>query len=186
MNGEIVKEFEFRGRKIQIVLGDITLEEVDAIVNAANSNLKHGGGVAGAIVRRGGYGIQMESDEIVEKMGPVPTGEAVVTSGGKLKAKYVIHAVGPVWRGGSHGEDALLYSAVYNALLRAHELRVKSVSMPAISTGIYGFPKDRAVPIFSRAIRDFFEEHNDSSIATVRICNIDRRTAEVFAERFEI
>ena len=186
MNGEVLKEFEMEGRKVQIVLGDITLEEVDAIVNAANSHLKHGGGVAGAIVRRGGFEIQEESDEIVRERGPVRTGEAVVTSGGKLKAKYVIHTVGPVWRGGNHGEDKLLYRAVYNSLLKAHELGVESISMPAISTGIYGFPKERAVPIFARAIADFFREHGDSSIRIVRICNIDPVTAKIFAEKFKI
>ena len=182
----LLKSLIYKNVKIEIVQGDITQEDVDAIVNAANSNLKHGGGVAGAIVRRGGYEIQKESDEIIAKMGPIPTGEAVVTGGGKLKAKYVIHTVGPVWRGGRHNEDELLFKAVYNALLRAHELGVESVSMPAISTGIYGFPKDRAVGIFARAIKKFLDERRDTKLRKIRICNIDSLTAGIFARDFKI
>ena len=182
----VVKEMVYRGLKIQIVQGDITKEEVDAIVNAANEHLKHGGGVAGAIVRAGGYEIQRESDEIVRRNGPVPTGEAVVTSGGRLPAKYVIHTVGPVWRGGESGEDEKLRNAVYNALLRAHELKLKSLSIPAISTGIFGFPKERAVPIFARAIREFMDDHPDTSLKLVRICNIDEETTNIFKENFRI
>jgi len=183
---EIRKEQQYRGRKILVVKGDITKEEVDAIVNAANEYLKHGGGVAGAIVRAGGSVIQEESDRIVRERGRVPTGEAVVTGAGNLKAKYVIHAVGPVWRGGNYGEDELLYRAVYNALLRAHELKLRSVSMPAISTGIFGFPKERAVKIFARAIRDFIDHHPDTSLKEIRICNIDGETTRVFEENLKI
>jgi len=98
---KVLKELKIDGRLVKIVLGDITEEDTEAIVNAANSLLKHGGGVAGAIVRKGEEEIQRESDEIVKKKGPVPVGSAVYTSGGKLKAKYVIHAVGPVWGEGN-------------------------------------------------------------------------------------
>ena len=182
----LLKSLKYKNVEIEIVRGDITQEDVDAIVNAANSNMKHGGGVAGAIVRKGGYEIQRESDEIIAKMGPVPTGEAVVTGAGKLKAKYVIHAVGPVWRGGKYNEDELLFKAVYNALLRAHELGVESLSMPAISTGIYGFPKDRAVVIFAKAIKKFLDEHGDTKLRKIRICNIDSLTAGIFARNFRI
>ena len=97
----ILREWNMGDKKIQVAVCDLTQEDVDAIVNAANENLKHGGGVALAIVRAGGYEIQRESDEYVKKHGPVKTGDAAVTSAGKLKAKYVIHAVGPVWRGGN-------------------------------------------------------------------------------------
>ncbi|KAF2959992.1 AAA family ATPase [Thermotoga sp. 38H-to] len=183
---EVRKELEYKGKKIRIVKGDITREEADAIVNAANEYLKHGGGVAGAIVRAGGSVIQEESDRIVQERGRIPTGEAVVTGAGKLKAKYVIHAVGPVWRGGSHGEDELLYKAVYNALLRAHELKLKSISMPAISTGIFGFPKERAVGIFSKAIKDFIDQHPDTALEEIRICNIDEETTKIFEEKFSV
>lgn len=178
---EVRKEMTFNGVKIQIVKGDITKEDVDAIVNAANSYLKHGGGVAGAIVRKGGYEIQKESDEIVRKNGPVPTGETVVTGAGRLKAKYVIHAVGPVWKCGSENEDTLLYKAVYNSLLRAKELGLKSISIPAISTGIFGFPKERAAKIFEKAIKDFIQKEN-GGLKLIRLCNIDEETTEIFAK----
>lgn len=182
----VVKELMYKNLKIQIVKGDITKEEVDAIVNAANEYLKHGGGVAGAIVRAGGYEIQKESDDIVREKGPVPTGEAVVTNGGKLPAKYVIHAVGPVWNGGKSNEDEKLRNAVYNSLLRAHELKLESISIPAISTGIFGFPKERAVSIFAKAIREFIDDHPDTSLKFVRICNIDEETTNVFKKNFKI
>ena len=175
---KVTKEFEYKGVKIQIVRGDITTEDVDAIVNAANSYLRHGGGVAGAIVRAGGYDIQRESDEIVRERGKVPPGEAVVTSAGKLRARYIIHAVGPVWRGGNENEDEVLYRAVYNSLLRAKELNVAQISIPAISTGIFGFPKERAAKIFEKAIKDFIDREN-STIKTIRLCNIDKETVDV-------
>jgi len=169
-------------REIEIVTGDITDEEVDAIVNAANSHLAHGGGVAAAIVRAGGYEIQRESDEYVRKHGPVPTGEAAVTGAGKLKARYVIHAVGPVWRGGNEGEEKLLRKAVQSALMRAHELKLRSVSMPAISMGIFGFPKDRGTRIMLKAIADFFEDHPNTTIEKVRIVNLFDEMSEEFVK----
>jgi putative ATPase len=167
-------------KEIEIVTGDITFEESDAIVNAANSHLAHGGGVAGAIVRAGGYEIQRESDEYVRKHGPVPTGQAAVTGAGRLKAKYVIHAVGPVWRGGDNNEEELLKSAVYNALLRAHELGLKSVAMPAISMGIFGFPKDKGTRIMLRAIEEFFKDHPNTSVEKVRIVNLFDEMSDEF------
>ncbi len=181
----ILKSIVYRGVKIEIARCDITEEEVDVIVNAANTHLQHGGGVAGAIVRKGGYEIQRESDEIVKKRGPVATGEAVHTTAGKLKAKYVIHAVGPIWRGRGD-ENELLYRAVLNSLILADKLGAKSISIPTISTGIYGFPKKRAVPIFARAVKDFVDEHRDSKIKLIRICSIDAETSKIFAEGFEI
>ncbi len=180
MANEVVFEMGIDGKKVQIVHGDITLEEVDAIVNAANSYLKHGGGVAGAIVRRGGYEIQRESDELVRENGPVPVGEAVVTSGGSLKAKYVIHTVGPRW--GEGNEDEKLRNAVRNALKRATELGLKSISLPAISTGIFGFPKERGAKIILDEVVRFLKEEN-TSLETVRLCNIDQKTTEIFVNR---
>ena len=181
----ILKEWELRGRKIEVAICDLTREKVDAIVNAANEELKHGGGVAWAIVKAGGYEIQRESDELVRKRGPVPTGKAVVTSAGKLKAKYVIHAVGPVWRDGNYGEDELLFKAVYNSLLRGDELGIESISMPAISTGIFGFPKDRAAKIFAKAIKKFLEEHPDTRVKLIRICHLTRENGEIFVRNME-
>lgn len=178
--GEVRKVILLEKGEIEIVTGDITDEDTDAIVNAANSHLAHGGGVAAAIVRAGGYEIQRESDEYVRKNGPVPTGEAAVTGAGRLKAKYVIHAVGPVWRGGNNDEEELLRKAVYNALLRAHELKLKSVAMPAISMGIFGFPKDRGTRIMLKAIEEFFKEHPDTTIEKVRIVNLFDEMSEEF------
>ncbi|BDC18506.1 ADP-ribose-binding protein [Acidianus sp. HS-5] len=123
--------------QIYLTKGDITEIEADAIVNAANSYLEHGGGVAYAIIKKGGWKIQEESREFVRKHGPLKTGEVAATSAGKLKAKYVIHAVGP--RYGIEGEDKL-EEAIRNSLKKAEELGIKSIAMPAISTGIYGYP----------------------------------------------
>jgi O-acetyl-ADP-ribose deacetylase len=127
--------------RIELVQGDITTLDVDAIVNPANSQLRHGGGVAGAIVRRGGPGIQEESDRI----GFVPCGSAVVTSAGGLPCRYVIHAVGPVM--GEGDEDLKLRSATESAFDRAEELRLSTLALPAISTGIFGYPLERCAPI---------------------------------------
>ncbi|MDI6851925.1 MAG: macro domain-containing protein [bacterium] len=160
-------------RHITVVLGDITEEEVDAIVNAANSYLKHGGGVAGAIVRKGGKVIQEESD----KIGYCPVGSAVYTSAGSLKAKYVIHAVGPRW--GEEKEDEKLRSAVFSALKLAEELRCEKVSLPAISTGIFGFPKDRGTKIILDTCVDFLK-NQANYVKEIRLCNIDRETCDYF------
>jgi O-acetyl-ADP-ribose deacetylase (regulator of RNase III) len=136
---------------IELVRGDITSLAVDAIVNAANEHLQLGAGVAGAIRRKGGPEIQRECDRI----GHCPAGGAVVTGGGELPARWVIHAVGPVWHGGGAGEDALLASAVRSALERAEEIGAKSVALPAISTGIFGFPLERAAGISAAEARRF-------------------------------
>ena len=135
-------------------MNDITAEKVDAITNAANENLWHGGGVAGAIKRAGGPAIQNESNEYVKQHGKVETGDCGYTSGGNLKAKYVIHAVGPIWNDNKPAEYhvALLHSAVYKTLLKAEELECKSIAMPAISSGIFGFPKPLCAQTFFKAI----------------------------------
>jgi len=138
---EIIKERLLTSTRIRIIRGDLTEAPVDAVVNAANSGLQHGGGVAGAIVRRGGSIIQEESDRI----GFVPVGEAVVTTGGALPAKYVIHAVGPRW--GEGNEEAKLRSAVRSVLKLAAQRKFTRIAMPAISGGIFGFPKDRCAHV---------------------------------------
>ncbi|HXG35644.1 MAG TPA: macro domain-containing protein [Dehalococcoidia bacterium] len=171
------------GRWLVAVQGDITEEEVDAIVNAANEALAHGGGVAGAIVRKGGRVIQEESDRWVQERGRVPTGSAAVTGAGSLKARHVIHAVGPVW--GSGNEEALLASAVASALARAEELELSSVSLPAISTGIFGFPKELGVQVIVRAVQEYLDAHPQSSLQEVRFCNIDRATSELLLRELE-
>ncbi len=137
--------------RIELVKTDITSLHVDAIVNAANEALQLGSGVAGAIRVRGGPSIQEECDRI----GHCDTGEAVVTRGGHLSAQWVIHAVGPVWRGGDSGEEIQLASAVLAALGRAEEVGARSVALPAIATGVYGFPLERAAEISVVAARAF-------------------------------
>jgi O-acetyl-ADP-ribose deacetylase (regulator of RNase III) len=139
--------------------GDITREEADAIVNAANSGLLGGGGVDGAIHRAGGSEILEECRMIRARQGQCPAGKAVVTTAGRLKAKWVIHAVGPVWSGGNHQEDELLRSAYMESLRLAVEKGAKTVAFPAISTGAYCFPLDRAAKISLEAVKDFLLVH---------------------------
>jgi O-acetyl-ADP-ribose deacetylase len=136
--------------RIEIVEGDITALEVDAIVNAANSALAPGGGVCGAIHRAAGPKLA----EACAKLGGCATGEAKITPGFDLKARYVIHAVGPVWGGGERGEDRLLADCYRNSFKRLRELKLASIAFPALSTGIYGFPAERAARIAVRTVLD--------------------------------
>jgi O-acetyl-ADP-ribose deacetylase (regulator of RNase III) len=172
------------GRALQIVLGDITLEHVDAIVNAANAQLQHGGGVAAAIVRRGGPVIQFASDAWVQEHGPVSNAEPAYTSGGRLPCRYVIHAVGPVW--GEGGEDKKLAAAITGSLRLADHLGCNSIAFPAISTGIYGFPKERAAKIILLAMRNYFKEHTGSGLRQVRMTLLDQEMVKVFSEAGEM
>ena len=173
------------GQVIQARQGDLTLEPVDAIVNAANEDLQHGGGVAGAIVRRGGFVIQEESERWVRKHGSLPTGEVAVTGAGRLPCRYVIHAVGPVWRGGGQGEEALLRQATTNSLLKAEELKLRSIALPAISSGIFGFPKERCAQIMLAAALDFCAQRPDSTLREIRFTNIDAPTVDLFTAEVE-
>jgi O-acetyl-ADP-ribose deacetylase (regulator of RNase III) len=168
------------GRRLCIVQGDITEEPVDAIVNAANERLAHGGGVAGAIARRGGPEIQQESDAWVREHGRVPTGSAAITGAGRLPVRYVIHAVGPIW--GSGDEDDKLAAAVRSALDLAAERGVDSVSLPAISAGIFGFPKERCARIILEAIGAFLREHPGENPPRVRVCLYVAEMAAVFVQ----
>lgn len=141
--------------KLSLIKGDLVRQDTDALVNAANSGLMGGGGVDGAIHRAGGPQILEECKQIRVKQGKCPTGGAVITGGGNLKAKYVIHAVGPVWQGGNKKEDELLKSAYFNSLQLAVEKGIKSLSFPSISTGAYGFPIERAARIALATIRNY-------------------------------
>jgi len=141
--------------KLVLMQGDITRQVTDAIVNAANSSLMGGGGVDGAIHRAGGPVIKEECKLIVDKSGRLDTGKAVITNGGNLSSKYVIHTVGPIWHGGSHGEIDLLASAYYESLKLAAERKLKSVSFPSISTGAYGYPVAEAAEIALKTIITF-------------------------------
>ena len=168
---------------LELTQGDITALNVDAIVNAANEYLKHGGGVAAAISRKGGPAIQQESDALIEKLGPLSTGEAVITSGGKLTARFVIHAVGPVWSEHTPKEaDELLRRAIRNSLVVADEKDLKSVAFPAISTGIYGFPIERAAPLLLREAADHLR--GETKLERVLFCLYDDVSYQVFESAF--
>lgn len=142
------------GEHLQVVHGDITRMEVDAIVNAANSGLLGGGGVDGAIHGAGGPAIMEACRAIRDAHGGCPTGEAVITTGGRLPAPYVIHAVGPVWHGGGQGEDEQLADAYRNSIRVATQHHLRTLAFPNISTGIYGFPRERAADIAIAAVRE--------------------------------
>jgi O-acetyl-ADP-ribose deacetylase (regulator of RNase III) len=165
-------------RQIQLIHGDITEEKVDAIVNAANSYLKHGGGVAGALVKKGGQIIQDESDKIKF----VPVGQAALTSGGKLPAKFVIHTVGPRW--GEGNEDEKLANAVHNSLQLADKHQFQSISIPAISSGIFGFPLQRCAKIIINTINKYLESFPESHLKKVRICLFDEKSLNEFITHF--
>jgi O-acetyl-ADP-ribose deacetylase (regulator of RNase III) len=147
--------------RIHFLVGDITEQGTDAIVNAANSTLMGGGGVDGAIHKKGGTEILEECKLIRKTKWPegLPTGEAVVTSGGRLKAKMVIHTVGPIWKG-NEGEAQLLAKAYGNCLALALKMNMRSISFPSISTGAYGYPIEKASRIALSTVRDFIKEHN--------------------------
>lgn len=178
MNVVILEKSLNNGRRLEIAQGDLTEESLDAIVNAANAHLQHGGGVAGAIVRKGGYPIQEESNAWVRKYGPVSHAQPANTGAGKLPCRYVIHAVGPVW--GEGDEDAKLQAAVSGSLTVASRLGLHSIALPAISTGIFGFPKERAARIILVAIRDYLQDNPDSSLNLVRLTLFDQETLDAF------
>lgn len=171
------------GQMIQLVHGDLTQERVDAIVNAANAHLQHGGGVAGAILRQGGAIIQTESDAWVRQHGAVPHAEPAYTSAGRLPCRYVIHAVGPVW--GEGQEDEKLSAAVYGSLRLADRLALGSIAFPAISTGIFGFPKPRAARLIIRAIQAYFAAQPDSGLRQVRLTLFDASTISAFESAWQ-
>lgn len=180
---EIMQTHAFPGgQRLEIVHGDITAETVDAIVNAANSRLAHGGGVAGIISRKGGLDIQRESDAWVREHGQVSHEKPAFTGAGKLPCRIVIHAVGPIW--GSGDEQAKLAAAVRGSLERAEELNLTSIALPAISTGIYGFPKDLAARIFFETIAEYYQEHPRSSLRLVRLTLYDQPTLTIFLAAF--
>lgn len=161
MPGQVV-EANINQVKLRVIQGDITRQDTDAIVNAANSSLMGGGGVDGAIHRAGGPAILEECRQIISRHGRLPAGKAVMTTGGKLKAKYVIHTVGPVWQGGGSGEPELLTSAYKESLRLAAENHLGSISFPSISTGAYGYPVYEASRVAIRAISSFLGEQGTS------------------------
>jgi O-acetyl-ADP-ribose deacetylase (regulator of RNase III) len=159
--------------------GDITNESTDAIVNAANTRLAGGAGVDGAIHQAGGPSIMEEC----RKIGGCPTGQAVITTGGNLRAKHVIHTVGPIYQGGNKGEATLLKSAHLESLKLASAKKLKSISFPAISTGVYGYPVHEAAQIALKTAIDYLKEH--SEIELVRFVLFGRKTYDIFAEELK-
>jgi O-acetyl-ADP-ribose deacetylase (regulator of RNase III) len=170
------------GHVLTVRHGDLTEERADAIVNAANSGLVHGGGVAGAILRKGGQVIQDESDRV----GRVAIGSAAVTGAGALPARFVIHAVGPVWRANTEEQnDRLLASATVAALEIAREKGLDSVAFPAVSSGIFGFPKDRCARVMLKAVTDWAAGHPDDGPRDLRFVLVDDLTLSCFLTEAE-
>ncbi len=169
-------EIKINNTTLSLVKGDITREETDAIVNAANKRLAGGGGVDGAIHRAGGPRIMEEC----RRIGGCPTGDAVITTGGNLKAKYCIHTVGPVYRDGSSGEGSLLSNAYRHSLEKASENGLKSVAFPSISTGVYGYPIRDAAQIALKTVIGFIRDHSDMDL--VRFVLFSEKDLEIYKQ----
>lgn len=176
------QERQFLGGRVAVIVGDITKQDTDAIVNAANASLMGGGGVDGAIHRAGGDEILEECKEIRRTRFPngLPTGEAVITTGGRLQALYVIHTVGPIYGQHDGREGELLANCYHNSLTLAVEKNLASVSFPAISTGVFGYPLAEAARISSKTIENFLS--TDHQLKEVRLVFFQARDAEVFLE----
>ncbi len=165
--------------QIQVILGDITRQTADAIVNAANESLLGGGGVDGAIHSAAGKELDLACRKIHEEKGGCKTGDAVITTGGNLPAKFVIHTVGPVWRGGKQQEAELLSRAYLSSLLLASENGIRTIAFPNISTGIYGFPKEQASKIAVSAVVDFLNNNKTSIEKVIFVC-FDQENYELY------
>jgi len=165
--------------RLSLIRGDITQQDTAAIVNAANPGLMGGGGVDGAIHRAGGPAILEECKQIVTKQGRLPTGKAVITTGGNLKATHVVHTVGPIWHGGDRNEAELLASAYHESLKLAAERNLTSISFPSVSTGAYGYPLDQAARVALRAVASFLKE-KPTSLKEVFFVLFDSSTYESY------
>lgn len=173
----------FKCRNIQIIVvqGDITAQVTDAIVNAANSGLRGGGGVDGAIHRAGGPQIMAECQKIISRIGRLDPGKAVITTGGNLKAKYVIHTVGPIWKGGEHKEAEILANAYKECLKLATSYKLKSISFPSISTGAYGYPVAQAADVAVRSVLQYIN-NMATSLEVIKFVLYDKITYEIYLE----
>ncbi|WP_017733630.1 O-acetyl-ADP-ribose deacetylase [Nafulsella turpanensis] len=169
------------GVAVYLQKGDITRQRVEAIVNAANTSLAGGGGVDGAIHRAGGPSIMEECNEIRKQRGGVATGEAVYTSAGRLPATYVFHTAGPVWHGGKNGEGRLLAECYRSCLQLAERLEVTSISFPAISTGVYDFPKQKAAEIALQTVQKWLNKH-PGKLKEVRFVNFEEENHRLYLE----
>jgi len=168
------------GQVIQVREGNIVTEQCDVIVNAANSQLKHNGGVARAISEAGGHLIQYESDKWVKQVGEVEVGSVAVTTGGMLSCAYIYHAVGPVWGNGSHTEDFDLARVITRCLMMAQEMPTQSIAFPAISSGIFRMPKEVCAKVFIETILQWFKCWPHSAVREVRLVNIDTEMSNAF------
>ncbi|MBG08709.1 MAG: O-acetyl-ADP-ribose deacetylase [Halobacteriovoraceae bacterium] len=167
--------------KLELIVGDITMLEVDAIVNAANSTLLGGGGVDGAIHRAAGKDLLEEC----RGLGGCLTGEAKITKGYQLKASYVIHTVGPVWKGGNEKEKELLQNCYQSALKLCLKNKIRTVAFPAISTGIYGYPKEEACKVAIKTTYNFFNNKDSIGIKKVVFCCFDKLTLEIYKKEID-
>ncbi len=177
-------ETTINGTRLKLVQGDITEQDVHAVVNAANSSLLGGGGVDGAIHRKGGGAILAECREIRQRQGKLPTGEAVMTTAGNLPALKVIHTVGPVWNGGDKGEREKLADAYRNSLEEAVEHGLEIIAFPSISTGAYGYPIDEAAEVALGTIRDFLEGHPEA-LREVRMVLFSQEDLKSYEDAWE-
>lgn len=184
-----IATLNINGTRVSICQRDMTHEETDAITNAANRYLKHGGGLAGAISRTGGKKIDEESEEIIKKQGIVKVGTAVSTSSGDLPCKYVIHTVGPIWGDYKDKNTArkLLKNCVKSVIKKANELKIKSVSIPPVSSGIFGYPKELCAEDILGEIRRILikEKKEGDSVEYIRVTMRDDISLEIFAKEFE-
>jgi len=179
-----IREITFKsGLSLEIHQGDITLMKTDGIVNAANKYLSHGGGVAAAIVERGGETIQRESDQWIDAHGLIDFSNPAYTSGGTMTCKYVIHAAGPVW--GEGDEDEKLSQAIQGSLRLANQLGVESISFPAISTGIFGFPVERAAEVILTNFLNYSKGQQPSKINKIQMVLFDNQTLGIFTNIFD-
>jgi O-acetyl-ADP-ribose deacetylase (regulator of RNase III) len=178
-----MNSIKINNTQISLLLADITKQKTVAIVNAAHSSLLGGGGVDGAIHRAGGRKILEECIKIREKQGGCKTGEAVITTGGNLPAKYVIHTVGPIWRGGNNRESELLANCYTNSLKLAMKNAIKTISFPAISTGVYGYPIEKAAPVALKTVINLVQE-NDFFDQVVFVL-YDQRTYDVYEQALD-
>jgi len=186
-SSEVKYEYEFaHGQLLQVRSGDITEECVDVIVNEANSNLTHNSGTAAALAQKGGKEVQVQSDRWVRKHGPVSPGQVAVTEAGQLPCKWLIHAVGPVWRGGNWREDSELWDAMWNCLVWASKLHARSIAIPAVGSSFLGFQKERCAYLLVDCIAKFIHKHPLSKLREIRIVNHSHNQDITDAVVFEV
>ncbi len=179
-NGEENARRQVAGATVVALVGDLTKQEVDVVVNAANAELQHGGGVAAAIAKAGGKAIQEESNAYVEQHGPLEEGEAATTTAGEMPARWVVHVAGPVYEESSDHNEPHLRASVSAALDAAAQAGARSVAFPAISAGVYGYPRDEATHIIASEVARWLSGH-EGALQEVRLVGLDEETAQDFA-----